>query len=180
MTLHDPIDDAIVPASRLKRNRVRQAERTEVRLAIWARALLIILAACWVTVFGVALSLDPYTDAGVPLTMETHRQLGLPACTFKELTGLPCPSCGMTTSFALLIRGDVVNSARANFAGMALAAFGLLFVPWSIAAVAKGRLLFIREPELLAFWLAIGLLVLIFGRWGIVLLIAWLMPTAQA
>jgi hypothetical protein len=30
----------------------------------------------------------------------THQQLGLPPCVFFKLVGIPCPSCGLTTSFA--------------------------------------------------------------------------------
>jgi Protein of unknown function (DUF2752) len=37
----------------------------------------------------------------------THEQLGLPPCPFLHLTGIPCPSCGLTTSFA--------HAARLNF-----------------------------------------------------------------
>ncbi|MEC8382644.1 MAG: DUF2752 domain-containing protein [Myxococcota bacterium] len=29
----------------------------------------------------------------------THQQLGLGGCTFLDLTTLPCPMCGMTTTF---------------------------------------------------------------------------------
>ncbi|XZE36433.1 DUF2752 domain-containing protein [Pirellulaceae bacterium SH501] len=50
----------------------------------------------------------------------THRQLGLPACTWMELWGMRCPSCGMTTSWSLALRGDWYAAARANPAGLLL------------------------------------------------------------
>jgi hypothetical protein len=86
-------------------------------LRIWLRTMLVAIAAVLITVFSVAIYLNPYTEEGDAMRMETHRQLGLPECTFKGVTGKPCPSCGMTTSFALLIRGDVWNSIQANFVG---------------------------------------------------------------
>ena len=50
----------------------------------------------------------------------THTQLGLPPCGFFVVTGLPCPGCGLTTCFAFMIRGDVVEATRANPFGVML------------------------------------------------------------
>ena len=41
-----------------------------------------------------------------PTGIGTHQQLGLPPCTFWMLFGRPCPTCGMTTSWAHLVRGQ--------------------------------------------------------------------------
>ena len=49
------------------------------------------------TVLGTALSLTPD-----PAGMGTHRQLGLGSCAILSMTGLPCPMCGMTTTFTHL------------------------------------------------------------------------------
>lgn len=46
------------------------------------------------------------------------------ACLLRELTGLPCPGCGITTSLLALGRGDLVASWAANPAGVVVA--GLL------------------------------------------------------
>jgi len=43
-------------------------------------------------------------------------------CLLRELTGLPCPGCGITTSLLALARGDVMAAAAANPAGVGVAA----------------------------------------------------------
>lgn len=50
----------------------------------------------------------------------THRTLGLPPCLFLTLTGLPCPSCGLTTSFTHLVHFQVLAAFRAHPLGPAL------------------------------------------------------------
>ena len=40
----------------------------------------------------------------------THTQLGLNQCSVLEWTGYPCPMCGMTTSFALMVRARVFQA----------------------------------------------------------------------
>jgi hypothetical protein len=129
-------------------------------------------------VFGVALWLDPYEGDGSARRMETHRQLGLPPCTFYMVTGLPCPSCGMTTSFALLVRGDVVNSIRANGVGTLLALFGMVLIPWSLTAAFTGRTLFVRSLERAITVVILGFLGLMLLRWMVVLGMGWWHPSA--
>lgn len=50
-----------------------------------------------------AVILEPH-----PSGVGTHVQLGLGACVFLEYSGLPCPACGWTTSFALVAQGQVI------------------------------------------------------------------------
>jgi hypothetical protein len=125
-----------------------------------------------VAVYAIAWRLDPYEADGQPRRMETHRQLGLPPCTFKYLTGLPCPSCGMTTSFALLVRGDLLNSVKANAAGTLLALFGLALIPWSMASVFCKRPLYLMSLELAFVRVFLIFLTLTMVRW--VLVLGWI------
>jgi hypothetical protein len=142
-------------------------------LGHWVRGTLVGLALGLSVVFGIAIWLNPYDETGQARQMETHRQLGLPPCTFKVLTRLPCPSCGMTTSFALLVRGDVWNSLRANAVGTLLAGLCLGMIPWFLASALLGRPLFIVSIEKTLTILVIGFLVLMLLRWLIVLGLIW-------
>lgn len=42
-------------------------------------------------------------------------------CWLRDVSGLPCPGCGITTSLLALGRGDVVAACAANPAGLAVA-----------------------------------------------------------
>lgn len=51
----------------------------------------------------------------------THQQLGLPPCSFEMATGLPCVTCGMTTSFAHTADGNLLTAFLTQPAGALLA-----------------------------------------------------------
>lgn len=88
------------------------------------RRLWLILPVGFLLVSAVGLSLTPHPDG-----FGTHRALGLPKCLFLEWTGLPCPGCGLTTSFTLLLHGQW----REAFAAHALGP--LLYAAFGVAAV---------------------------------------------
>ena len=53
--------------------------------------------------------------------MGSHTELGLQPCAFYERTGIPCISCGMTTSFAWFARGNLLASFYIQPMGCVLA-----------------------------------------------------------
>lgn len=140
---------------------------TRTRSNWWVRASLLGIGVTLAVVFGIALYLDPYNPDGSPRTMATHTKLGMPPCNFVAMAGKPCPSCGMTTSFALLIRGDVLASLRANWVGTILATFWAALLVWSIASGIRGRALYIPSGrgELIITLIVAVFLVLMIGRW---------------
>ena len=72
------------------------------RTARWA-ALLLGLGCLAVLV--VAALLEPS-----PAGTGSHTRLGLQRCQFLDRTGIPCLSCGYTTSFTWFVRGNVAAS----------------------------------------------------------------------
>ena len=51
----------------------------------------------------------------------THTRLGLPACGWVVAFDTPCPTCGMTTSYAHAVRGDLLTAAKTQPMGTLLA-----------------------------------------------------------
>ena len=70
-----------------------------------------------------------------PRGFGTHQQLGLPPCNFQEATGVPCPGCGLTTSFTNMAHGRVVDAFVAHLMGPPLFLITLAVAvgaPWAM------------------------------------------------
>jgi hypothetical protein len=103
----------------------------------------------------------------VPGGVGTHTQLHLPPCGVMVLTGKPCPSCGMTTSFAWMVRGRVLKAFQVQPAGVAV--FLSVLAWWIYLPVALlRRCPFAHLFEMRAFLPnVVGLIVLILAVWGL-------------
>ncbi len=130
-------------------------------LSIGSRLTALAVAAACLAVLVVALRLTPDASG-----MGTHRELGLQECGFLATTGLPCPSCGMTTSYVYFVRGQWVASVYVQPMGFVLAVLtGVIF--WvglyeSITGRAVHRLLAVLPMRYHLF----PLLALLILAWG--------------
>ena len=55
-----------------------------------------------------------------PAGMGTHQQLGLAPCSFWAWFSIPCPMCGMTTTFCHMANVDILNALQTQPFGVAL------------------------------------------------------------
>jgi len=79
----------------------------------------------------------------------------------------------MTTSFALLMHGDIVNSLRANAVGTLLATFCLALIPWSLASAVLRRYFLIVSLDRALMWVVLVFVVLLLTRWFVLIGLAW-------
>jgi hypothetical protein len=100
------------------------------RLTLSGRLLALVLSAGCLSLLVMSAGLTPS-----PGGYGTHRQLGMQECGFLARTGLPCPACGMTTSFAWFAHGNLIASFYVQPMGCALAILCAMCV-WAGAYVA--------------------------------------------
>ena len=84
-----------------------------------------------------AIAFEPHEDGW---TYFMDHRFGGP-CGFRDATGLPCPSCGMTRSWVWLVRGHVVEAFFYNPAG------ALLLVGLGVMGVIGAVRTFTRDPN---------------------------------
>jgi hypothetical protein len=133
----------------------RSATRSRRRL----HAALVLLAC--VAILTLAAWLEPD-----PRGYGTHRRLGFGKCGMLVTTGLPCPTCGMTTAFSYTVRGRLISAFVAQPAGFLLAlatiacAFGAAWI------TVTGKIPRIPMPMITPYRLFFTLLVVLIGGWA--------------
>lgn len=114
-----------------------------------------------VAILATAAQLTPPTSG-----FGAHTQLGLSPCSFPMLFGVPCPTCGMTTSFTHFVRGDVFASFHAQPAGLGLAIAILLAGIGSMAILLTGRMIELNWYRIPPGRVALGFVVVLLLGWG--------------
>lgn len=104
----------------------------------------------------------------------THTQLGLPPCQTMNWFGVPCPGCGVTTSFAWFAHADPWESLRTQPLGFAIGMAALLAAPLAVLAHVRGLDLGeqLRARNRYSTWFAVG--VFAAAAWGYKLAVVWL------
>lgn len=125
--------------------------------AIWSA-----LTGCGIAVLACARSLSPAARG-----VGTHVALGLPPCGFLESLGLPCPACGLTTSFAHLACAQLVPALQANPIGLPLFALTLALPPLALVSIWRGTSFFQLLDRTRA------------DRWALLLVLALLLSWAS-
>jgi hypothetical protein len=101
-----------------------------------------------------------------PAGVGTHTSLGFPPCGFYAVTGVPCPTCGVTTAFVLGAHLQLVQSFFVQPFGF------LVFVAVCATALTvilfllTGRSVFKLKLKVNAYKIAISLIAFVVVSWG--------------
>lgn len=124
-----------------------------------------LLATLLLLVSAAVLALAAYLEPD-PRGYGTADQLGNGPCGMLIMTGLPCPTCGMTTAFAHTVRGQWLRAFWVQPAGFVLALGTIGLAGVSLWTLIRGRWPRIRLRLVTPHRLFVGLLVLLLGAWA--------------
>ena len=93
-----------------------------------------------------------YTFAGIIVIIFTYSGIFSPqgnnypvSCVHEQLTGLSCPSCGMSHSFSYIIRGDIKEAIKWNEYGPRV----FLFFLFQLILRISNIVILNRKPQLI-------------------------------
>ena len=87
-------------------------------------------------------------------------------CLFKQLTGIPCPSCGLTRSFIAISHFEFAKALQYNLAGLLIYIIVLLQIPYRFMVIVNSKYaFFIAKPHTLRAVYYYITLVSLFAGW---------------
>lgn len=140
-----------------------------IRITPTGRALWAVVGAGCLTVLAIALWLTP-DDRG----FGTHELLTGTPCPFPLIMKLPCPTCGMTTAFALTMHARPIEAFLAQPAGFVLCLSTVALLIVSIRIVATGTIRTIDWSRIRPAPVALSLALFLVGAWAFKLVQAWI------
>jgi hypothetical protein len=100
-----------------------------------------------------------------PRGLGTHQQLGLPPCSLWVVTGVRCPACGMTTSWAYATRGQLRDALRTHVGGTILAFATAVCAVSALAIAARGKWPLRQPSEAVTISLIVVGAAMLVGEW---------------
>lgn len=132
-----------------------------IRLGLYGRALALSVAGTCLAVIVTALQLRPSPEG-----VGTHQNMGLLACSMLATTGIPCPSCGMTTSFAWFFKGHLLASLYVQPAGFLAAYLTIVVACFSLYEGLTGRPIHRMLRFVAPRWALISGVAIVLAAWG--------------
>jgi hypothetical protein len=114
-----------------------------------------------------------------PRGFGTHTQMGLKQCAYLTATGRLCPTCGMTTAFAWLVRGRIDRSWRANPAGCVIAIWFVPLAAWLAASAVANQPVAFRTLERPLMGMLVAAVAVSVASWFIRSMISPVVPAAS-
>jgi len=125
-----------------------------------ARRRALIITAATAALLLVSFWLEPD-----PAGLGTHTQLGIARCTWPATVGVPCPTCGMTTAFALTVRGRFIAAFRVQPMGMLLACTTFLVLLFALREAWTLRAWRVNWYRVRPLWCMAFVTALVLGAW---------------
>lgn len=111
-----------------------------------------------------------------PRGHSTHEQFGMPPCRMLQVTGIPCPGCGVTTSVALAAHGQFAASFWNQPFGLFMALAVPLVAVFAVFKHVRGRDLgqVLREMQLRWWLIAAGVVAVGAWAWKAAVMRGWI------
>ena len=92
-------------------------------------------------------------------------------CLFRQVTGIPCPSCGTTHAVLSITRGNFRQAVNENILGFPVALILLIFPVWILTDLIRKKESFYKfyywvESILMKKWVAYSALAFLLANWG--------------